>query len=153
MSGGPALLRSVLRPVWRGAYGAAARHTCGGRFGRHTRGSRSVARCGARASPPNRPLDSQNAVHTALLTLTTTTCVGAAVIYSQNSSLPSPLPCYQPSQRRGRAATGFFPPGKRCVLADATKGTLGSANPFNPEPLSFIHASDKAKNHSSSMIL
>lgn len=56
-------------------------------------------------------LDSQNAVHKALLTLTTTTCVGAAIIYSQNSSLPSTLPCYQPSQRRGRAATVFFPLG------------------------------------------
>jgi hypothetical protein len=39
-----------LGPVWTGA---AARRTRGGRFGRHTRGSQSVARCGAGASPPN----------------------------------------------------------------------------------------------------
>ena len=42
--------------VWFGAYGATPQLSCGGRFGRHTCGARSVARCGAVGHKPNTPL-------------------------------------------------------------------------------------------------
>jgi hypothetical protein len=45
-----------IRPVWILTYGAATRLSCGGRFGRHSCGTPSVARCGIGGGDPNRPI-------------------------------------------------------------------------------------------------